>query len=505
MNDSSFQTVPYKGERDSHAASLQEKTGEGLKERTAKGLLWGGFSNGVQQLLSLLFGIVLARLLSVEDYGMIGLLTIFSLIANSLQESGFTAALTNKKDLQARDYNAVFWFNILFSFALYAILFFSAPLIAGFYGVPELVSLSRYVFLGFFISSFGIVPNAFLFRNLMVKQKTLCSMVALVVSGCTGVTLAYLGFAYWGLATQTLAFISVQTAGYWYFSRWRPSLRIDFSPLVDMFGFSFRLLVTNVFNHVNNNLLSLVLGKFYSKHEVGLYNQAGKWSGMPQLSIIGMINGVAQPVLSSVTDEKERQLRIFRKMLRFASFLSFPVLFGLALIAAELIELTVGSKWLPCVPFLQLMCVSGAFVPLSGLYQQLVISKGKSDVFMWNIMASGLVLLGGVLLVRSWGMEAIVRTYVAVNVCWFPIWHHFAWKGGGFGIWRALSDVLPFALAAVLVMACTYSITFSIDHVFLRLAAKIVVAMLLYVCVMWMARVDELSEVLKYIRKKKNS
>ena len=116
MNDSSFQTVPYKGERDSHAASLQEKTGEGLKERTAKGLLWGGFSNGVQQLLSLLFGIVLARLLSVEDYGMIGLLTIFSLIANSLQESGFTAALTNKKDLQARDYNAVFWFNILFSF-----------------------------------------------------------------------------------------------------------------------------------------------------------------------------------------------------------------------------------------------------------------------------------------------------------------------------------------------------------------------------------------------------
>ena len=162
-----------------------------LKEKTAKGLFWGGLSNGVQQLLNLVFGIFLARLLSPEDYGMVGMLSIFSLIASSLQESGFTAALANKKEIKHEDYNAVFWFSILISLSLYTILFFCAPLIARFFNTPELTQLARYSFLGFVIASIGTAQNAYLFRSLMVKQRSQALIIGLFISGIVGITLAF--------------------------------------------------------------------------------------------------------------------------------------------------------------------------------------------------------------------------------------------------------------------------------------------------------------------------
>lgn len=474
-----------------------------LKDKTAKGLFWGGISNGVQQLLNLLFGIFLARLLDADDYGMVAVLSIFSLIANSLQESGFTAALVNKKDATDRDYNAVFWFNIGLGTLLYVLLFMLSPLIARFYGNAELTPLARYSFLGFLISSTGIAHNAYLFRHLMVRQKAIASILALSLSGCTGVTLAYLGFAYWGIATQTLVYISVQTACYWHFSLWRPAFRLDFSPLRRMFGFSFKLSLTNVFNHLNNNLLNVVLGKLYAERDVGYYSQGTKWSGMGQQCILGMINGVAQPVLAGVSDDEERQRRVFRKLLRFVSFVSFPALLGLALVAQELTVIAVTDKWLGSVPFMQMMCISGAFVPITGLYQQLVVSRGRSDVFMWNIIASGLVLLGCVLWVHPWGIRAIVAVYVAVSIGWLPVWHWLAWRGRRFSLWLALWDMMPYAAVSAGVMAATYFLTLSIDSIYARLAGKIAIAVTLYVGIMWLSGATTFREAWGYLRKKK--
>nr|WP_262918876.1 lipopolysaccharide biosynthesis protein [Bacteroides sp. ET71] len=473
-----------------------------LKEKTARGLFWGGISNGVQQLLNLLFGIFLARLLTPDDYGMVAVLSIFSLVASSLQESGFTAALVNKKDAGHCDYNAVFWFNVGLGTCLYWLLFWASPFIARFYGNPELTPLARYSFLGFWVSSCGIAHNAYLFRHLMTRQKAIASMLSLFVSGCTGVTLAYCGFAYWGIATQTLVYISVQTACYWYFSPWRPTFRFDFSPLRQMFGFSFKLLLTNIFNHLNNSLLSIVLGKLYSEREVGYYSQGNKWSGMGQLCILGMINGVAQPVLAGVSDDAERQRRVFRKLLRFVAFVSFPALLGLALVAQELTVIAVTDKWLPSVPFLQMMCVSGAFVPIVGLYQQFIISQGRSDVFMWNIILSGLVLLACVLLAHPWGIKAIVWAYVVVCVGWLPVWHRLAWRGKGLSWWLALRDMAPYAVVSVGVMLITHILTVSVDNIYLRLSVKIAIAVLLYIGIMWVAGVSTLREAWGYFRKK---
>ena len=328
-----------------------------LKEKTARGLLWGGLSNGLQQGLNLLFGILLARMLTPADYGMVGMLTIFSLIAGTLQESGFISALANRREVSQRDYDAVFWFSAGVSLVLYVVLFFMSPLIARFYGEPELTPLARYSFLGFLMASLGTAPSAYLFRNLMVRQKAQAAVVALVLSGTVGVALAYNGFAYWGIATQSLVYTATVTACYWIFSRWRPTLRVDFRPLRGLFAYSSRLIVTNLFTHVNNNFFSVILGRFYTGADVGNYNQANKWNTMGHSLISGMVGGVAQPVLAQVGDDAGRQARVFRKMLRFTAFVSFPAMLGLSLVAPELITIAVTDKWAASADILRLLSV----------------------------------------------------------------------------------------------------------------------------------------------------
>ena len=208
--------------------------------------------------------------------------------------------------------------------------------------------------------------------------------IGLTASGTIGITMACLGFAYWGIATQSIVYVGTINICYWCFSPWRPTLTFDFKPLRGMLSFSSKLLVTNIFNHINNNIFTVILGKFYSGQEVGYFTQANKWNYMGHSLISGTVNSVAQPVLSSLSDERERQQRAFRKMLRFTAFISFPAMLGLSLIAPELIILTITDKWLPSAFILQLLCIGGAFIPITNLYSNLVISKGKSDIYMWN-------------------------------------------------------------------------------------------------------------------------
>lgn len=335
---------------------------QSLKQKTAKGLFWGGLSSSVQQLLGLLFGVVLGRLLDPADYGMIGMLAIFPAIASALQESGFVAALANREKVSDKDYNAVFWFSISFSAVLYILLYSSAPLIAKFYDTPELTSLARFSFLNFFIASFGIAPRALLFRNLKVKENTIISLSSLFLSGIVGIILAANGFAYWGLAIQTMTFVVIGTALNWYFAHWKPSFRIDFSPIREMFGFSSKMLITQVFIIINQNLFSVLLGKFYTKQEVGDFSQANNWNNKGHALITGMINGVTQPVLASVANDPQRQAAVFHKMLRFTAFISFPAMFGLSLISREFILIAITDKWLASARIMQLLCIWGAFI-----------------------------------------------------------------------------------------------------------------------------------------------
>ncbi|MDO5447010.1 MAG: lipopolysaccharide biosynthesis protein [Prevotellaceae bacterium] len=474
-----------------------------LKEKTAKGLLWGGMSNGMIQVLSALLGIVLLRLLTPDDYGKIAVLVIFSSIASNLQESGFVAALCNKKEPLHEDYNAVFWFNIIVSIGIYIILFFCAPLIADFYHEPVLVPLSRYLFLSFVISSFGTVQRAYLFGHLMVKQSSLSMVTALVVSNLIGILMAWNGFAFWGIATQTLIYIAVIVAFNWYYSPWRPTFHIDLRPAWRMFGFSSKLLVTYIFNQLTSNVFGVLLGKFYNTELAGLYNNARKWDDMCINTINGMVTGVAQPVLAQVRDENERYCNVFRKMLRFVCFVSFPAMFGMGLVAREFILITVGPAWEASAALLSLLSIYGAFYPIMTLYSNLTISRGKSGINMFCTIALCVLIWTGLIALQSFGLYTMVYFFISINILWLFVWHYFAWRLTGLSLFAVMKDVVPFLVLALGVMALTWWITSPIENIYVLFVAKVIVAAVLYVGLTYLSGAKIMRESIAYIKKKK--
>lgn len=471
----------------------------GLKEKAARGFLWGGLNNGAVQVLGALFGIFLLRLLSPSDYGKIAMLTVFANLASTLQESGFMAALCNLKDPTHRDYNAVFWFNIMMGGSLYLLLYLCAPLIADFYHDADLLWLSRYMFLGFFITSFGTVQRAWLFRNMMNKQTCIIAIVSLVVSNVVGILMAWLGYAFWGLATQSLLFVSCMVLMNWYYSPWRPSLHIDLRPAWQMFGFSSRLLLTNVVNTLSSNAFSFLLGKFYGAHSAGVYGNARKWDDMCSSSINGMLTGVAQPVMAQVRDNRERSRQVFRKMLRFVSFVSFPCMFGIGLISREFLLIFTGPKWEESAYLLSLLSIYGAVFPLLTLYGQMVISQGKSNINMYSTMALSSLILLGLVLLHSYGLYVMVFYFIGINVAWLFVWQYFAYRLIGLRLWEALSDVLPFLLLSAACMALTWWITRPIESLWLLLVAKVVLAAVFYVAAIWISGARIMRESVDYL------
>ena len=478
-------------------------TEQSLKDKTAKGLFWGGVSNGVQQLLNLLFGIFLARLLTPADYGMVGMLTVFSALASILQEGGFISALTNRKKTEHKDYNAVFWFSLLMGTSLYTLLYICAPFIADFYQQPQLTSLARLSFLSFLISSTNVAPRAFLFKQLRTKENAIISFCSLTISGIIGIVLAYKGFAYWGIAIQTIAFTTGTTILSYYFSGWKPSIRIDFTPIKEMIGYSSKLIVTHTFQIINNNLFSILLGKFYNEKEVGYFNQANKWSTMGYTTINGMLTSVAQPVLSTLSDDKERQLNALRKMLRFTAFVSFPAMFGLSFTSQELIVLAVTDKWLPSANIMQILCIGGAFIPFSGLFSQLMLSRGHSSIYMWNTIALSLSQLFGAYLLYPYGITPMLYAFISINMGWTFVWLHFIQKEIKLSLPNFLKDISPYLLLSIAcIFACSF-ITEPIENVGLRLIGKISIVGLFYIAILWKANSTILQESIYFIFKKK--
>ena len=477
---------------------------ENLKEKTAKGLLWGAVNNGTMQVLNLLVGIVVLRQLTPEDTGLIGMLAIFSAIAGNLQSSGFSTALINEKKPTDQQYNSVFWFNILMSFLLYTILFMAAPLIAWFFHQPRLTDLSRFLFLSFFISSFGISTNAYMVKNMMNREIAIINITALVLSGGTAILMALNGMAYWSLAWQQVVNSVILVAGRFCYVKWRPTLKFTFDYIRQTFSFSMKILITMIVSTVNQNLLTVLFGRlFRDVRVVGNFFQAYKWDSMAFQTVGGMVGQVAQPVLVDVREEKDRELNVFRKMLRFTAFLSFPALFGLALVAHEFILCTIGAEWAGCVPLLQILCISGAFMPMYTLYQNLVISHGRSDINMWLNVGQIVLQLGIIMLLYQQGIIIMVIGYTTFNIVWLGAWQLYARRMIGLRFRHTAKDVVPFMLCGAVVMALTYMATLTIGNLYLLLSVRALVAAVLYYGVMRLLNVAILRECMQFIKKKR--
>ena len=497
-------------------------TTDNLKAKTARGLMWGAVNNGTMQVLNLLIGIVILRHVTPEDTGLVGMLAIFAAIAGNVQSSGFSTALINEQKPTGAQYNSVFWFNILMGGAIYLLLFASAPLIAAFFHQPRLTALSRFLFLAFFVSSFGISANAYMVKNMMNREITIVNVAALTVSGTTAIVMAVGGKGYWALATQQVVNALVLVAGRFVFvarrgadgvGPWRPSPSFSFGYIRQTFAFSMGILVTMIVNTVNQNMLTVIFGRlFRDPRPVGNFFQAYKWDQMAFQTVGGMLSQVAQPVLVSVRHERQRELHVFRKMVRFASLLAFPALLGLALVAREFIVCTIGTRWEACVPLLQLLCLSGAFMPLYTLLQNLVISHGRSDVNMWLNVGQIVLQLAVILLFAQGGITVMVMAYSVFNIVWIAAWVPFARRLVGLRWRHLLADTAPFLGIAAAVMGATHVLTAMLmpllaalsptASLWLLLALRVVVAAALYFAALRLLRVAILRECLQFIRKK---
>ena len=483
------------------------KEGSNLKNATAKGFLWGGMSNAVCLLLNLFFGIFLANILGPDDYGPIGMLAIFSAVAGSLQESGFVAALANRKEAGHDDYNAVFWFSVIVSVVLYIGLYFAAPLIADYFREPILVPLSRYSFLGFVIAGFGIAPSAYLYRELKVKEKSISLIITIIVSCSVGVAMAICGYSYWGIATQGILYMLVRTLCMWHYTPWRPSWRVNFAPLKYLFTFSYQLLLTNLFLRINGNVFSVILGgnAYYTRADIGNYTKANEWNKMGSEAVNGMVNCVAQPVLARVADDGERQLRVLRKMVRFTAFIAFPMLLGLSLVSRELILVTITEKWLESAGMLRILCIWGAFIPIQSLFTHLLISRGRAAIYMWCTIIQGLLMIAMLFVMRPYGISDMITAYVIVNILWLLVWLYFVKCEIAFTLPMFVRDTLFYFVISAATMYLTALLTASVTNIYILLPLRIVVAAVIYTTALFLCRSQELREALDYIKTRKTS
>ena len=451
-----------------------------LKNKTIKGLFWGGFNSGMKQVISALIGIVLLSRLAPGDYGLVGMLAIFTGIAGTLQEGGFTSALANRKEFSHDDFNAVFWFNNLISIAMYVVLWLCAPLIANFYGQPELLRISRVLFLAFVFNGLTLAYNAYLFRFLMVREKAAIEIFSCMVGGLAAIFLAIKGYGYWALVVNTVLTSLIASILRFIIVPWHPTFKVTFRPVWEMFGFSFKLVIASFVGQLQNNIFSVILGKAYTEREVGFYSQGNKWTVMGQTMILGTVNSVAQPTFARVVEDAERSLKVFRKFMRLASCLVGPAMLGLAFIAPQLIQV-INPEFMPSVPVMQFCSIGCIAAALSNIYSQMNIAHGRSDLNLLITILSAVLQISVAFVVYRYGITVIALSIAVCSFVMMIVWHLFCGRHVGYTFPMLLKDVLPYIGLAVLVMIVTFFATKFISNALLLLIAKIAVAGVLYV------------------------
>jgi len=455
-----------------------------LKEKTAKGLFWGGFSNIFQQLISFGFFIYVVRTLDPADYGLVGMLAIFPGIASTLVNSGFGIALINKQDATDKDYNAVFWFTFFVGLFLYIALYFCAPLIAQFYRQPVLIDLSRVLFIGFFIGGIGTVSSAIMVKQMKTKLRAMIDIISLLTASFVTFIMVLNGFSYWAIAIQNLLNISLASIMYIIIIPWKPTFSFTFAPLKSMLSFCIKIFLTSITLKINENIFSILLGKFYTESDVGNYTQGQKWMTMGQSFVSGMVTYVTQPVLAQVNEDKERQVNILRKLIRFGAFVSFPLMLGLAFIGREFIIIAVTEKWLHALPYLQLFCIWGAIGFLSTILLNLIYTLGKSDIYLKVTIITCVLQLLTILSLFRLGIFAMIIGYIVMNYIGILLWQYYANKLIGLRLKDILKDIFPYLGITLLCFGIVWLITRNIQNLYFLLASKIIISVILYIFAM---------------------
>lgn len=453
-------------------------------------LIWRFAERCGAQGVSFIVSIVLARLLAPEIYGMIALVTVFTSILNVFVDSGLANALIQKKNADDIDFSTVFYFNIFVCLILYAGVFWAAPSIARFYNNTELVPVIRVLSLTLVISGIKNVQQAYVSKHLMFKKFFFSTIGGTIAAAVVGIVMAFTGFGVWALVAQQVINLAIDTVILWITVKWRPHCQFSFARLKGLFSFGWKLLVSSLLDTACEDLRQLIIGKLYSSSDLAYYNQGDRFPNLIIANINSSIDSVLFPVMSNSQDDREHIKNMTRRSIKTSVFIMAPMMVGLCFIATPLVRLLLTEKWLPCVPFLRIFCLTYIFYPIHTSNLNAIKAMGRSDLFLKLEIVKqlfGLVLL---LCSMKFGVMAMAYSLLVDSVCCQIINSWPNRKLLNYGYIEQLKDILPSILLAVFMGVCVNFVAWVGLPDILTLMIQIVLGAVIYIAGSIIFRID---------------
>ena len=476
---------------------------DSLKKKTAVGVIWSGVERFSAQGIRFLVVIVLARLLTPKDFGLIAMMAIFLGLAQSLVDSGFSQALVRKQDRTETDNCTVFYFNIVVGLILYLILYITAPFVSSFYDEPQLTKIMRVVSTVVIINSFSVVQRALFTTSVNFKVQAYATIFSAVLSGIIGIIMAYQGFGVWTLVAQQIIAAFINTLALWFYSSWRPVLLYSWRSFRELFSFGSKMLLSGLLDTVYVNLYRIVIGKIYNATNLGYYNNAQHFAELPSSNITSILQRVTYPVLCSIQGEKKRLVKVYRKLLRLSAFIVFPLMCTLAAVTSPLIDVLLGEKWHFVATLLVPLCFGMMWYPIHAINLNLLMVAGRSDLFLKLEVIKK--ILGVTILVSSIPFGLVMMCYATIAsslLCLF-INTYYTKKLIGVGFFMQIYDIMPTLILSIS-MWCVVSVVDSfITSIYGQLIFGLLLALAIFIVSVRVFDFKELSYLNNYIRHRK--
>ncbi len=460
-----------------------------LKHKMIHALAWTSIDRFGQQIVQFIIGIVLARLLSPSDYGLIGMLMIFIALSSSMIDGGFGQALIRKKEANKLDFSTIFFLNLALSIALYIVLFFAAPRIACFFNQPQLINISRVLFLSILFYAAYFIQYVLIVKELAYKSLAKINISSTIISGGLGIYLAINGFGVWSLVYQQISYHFFRLVLFYFIRKWKPSLMFSVAVIKEHWNFSIHLLGTSLLNVFFNNIYIVLIGKFYPLKQVGYYTQANKLSETINYSFQQILQGASFPLLVQIQDDDERYRRVYRKMNEIISLFIFPLIFTLIIIAEPLIITLLSEKWKASVVFFQILCLANIFNPFFGLNTSVLNSRGASKKqLQLELFKKGLIFVS-ILFCFSFGIEVMLIGFVIANFMAFGISMIFIKKNLHYYYKHQLKDIAPsFVIAGIVSSILLFIKITLLESNLIQLSALIPIAAIVYIILLFVLK-----------------
>lgn len=472
---------------------------DSLKKKAVKGVGWSFVDNISNQGVTFLVGLVLARILTPSEFGILGMITIFIAISNSIVDSGFSNALIRKQDAKRIDYNTVFLFNIAVSLLFYFILYISAPYIAQFFKEPQLVAITRVMGLVLIINAFGIIQRTLLNKRIDFKTQTKVSIISSVGSGVIGIGMAIKGLGAWSLVGQQISRQFLNTLFLWVFNSWRPILEFSKQSFKELFGFGSKLMLSGIINTIFKNIYYLVIGKYYTSYDLGQYTRAEQFRSIFAANLTSIVQKVSYPLLSTIQNESERLKTGYRKIVKISMLITFFCMVSMAAIAKPMIIILIGDKWLLASEYLQIMCFSALLYPMHALNLNILQVKGRSDLFLKLEIPKNLLGLIPILLGILFSIKIMLYSRILFSIIHFFMNSFYSKRMINYSSWEQLKDILPTFVLSLFIGLIVWAITLLQINIYMTLVLQVSVGIILSIFMLEMSKLEEYTEVKQLI------